>query len=205
MTDTCMRCPYVRPRSARHTRGFVLTTQTDELNKLRLCDEHARQFDRDLGMWMQCAELIEMDHDIVSPSVVSAQRPNGSRGTFGDMDAARIRALRERAASKRKPSSSTPTDEPDPYVLIGPRADQWRFTIHAQQRASERGFDVHTVLQAAVHPESSAPSRQGENVFYHVKGNCCTVVDTEKKEIITVYDYFEYLCKASKATSKGIA
>lgn len=198
---TCMRCPYVRPRRATVQRSFMLAQYPDEQYDLNLCDVHGAQFDREQNVWATVADVVEVEPTTVRPT--RAFRSD-SRRRFGDDSAARIRALKEKANAGRTP---TVVKEDDRDVLIGPSHDQWLFTIHAQERAKERGFNVQDVLKAAANPHTTAPSsrKDSPNVFYHVTNDCCAVVDRKRKMIVTVYTKFQYLCKAANATTKGIA
>lgn len=202
MSDKCMRCPYVRPRRATQQRSFMLAQYPDEQYDLDLCDEHAAQFDRDLYVWMDLADIVDVEPTMARPS--RAFRPDSPRGA-GDESATRIRELREKANASRTPTVVTEDDERD--ALIGPSHDQWLFTRHAQKRAKERGFDMQDVLKAAAHPHTSAPSsrKDSPHVQWRLTDECCAVVDVETKEILTVYNKFQYYCKAANATTKGIA
>lgn len=192
----CVRCPHQRARKARHARHFMVGEESDELYFLRLCDADVERFDRDCNEWVRVAVLIP-----------SSTRPS-TESYFGDGSAQRIRELRERAAQRAKESNENVV--PVPRSTAGQRdarLDKWRFTVHAQKRAEERGFSTEQVLNAAAYPVTILPvptDREGREAVYHVSGECCTVVNPDTKEIITVFTKFEYLLRAD-THAKGIA
>lgn len=185
MSGTCMRCPYGRERVGDHARYFTVGEDPEEVYSLELCGEHARRFDMDLNLWGSLANVV--------PLPAGAVRSPVSREFVGDGSAARIRELRERAARDRPVAV---VDEDREEILLGSRAEQWRFSPHAQQRAKERGFTPEQVLTAAAYPETKMPSPSHADRRYHVTDPCCAVVDPKTKLIITVYTKFEYLCKS---------
>lgn len=194
LSDTCMRCPYNSPRRAKHTRLWAIGENTF---RTRLCDKHAQVFDRDQNAWVMYADVIPLDKP-----VGATVRPPTSR-EFGDDSARLILRLKERAAAKGVGRTENLDDGTE--VLIGPHADEWRFTRHAQERAEQRGFTAKEVLQAAAYPETTAQNIHGDvGTYYYVAGECALVVNPKEKHIITVYNRFEYLMNVS-AQEKGIA
>ena len=162
---------------------------------LALCMEHARRFDLDVNPWTFLADVREA----VSPAI---ERPQVPRGNFVDSDAARIRALKEKAAAR---FGSRVVEEERDYDLIGTRGDEWRFTRHAQERATKREFTPEQVLRAAAHPEIKLPNRNPTHpgTVYHVAGGCCAIVHPQQKRIITVLDYLEYSCRTVNDARKA--
>jgi hypothetical protein len=199
----CMRC--LRVRRADHARIILVGENPQDVCRTQLCNDHVESFDVEFGVWCGLAVTAE-----TQPQWSRALRL--TRSEFGDDAALRIRELKERAAG-RQPRSANVDDATEGEVRLGPLSDQWRFSLHAQQRAEERGFAPNQVLWAASHPHFTAPttgSNAGPDLFYHVSGDCCAVVNVRQKIIITVYNKFEYLCQISHGprtatAKKGIA
>lgn len=191
----CVRC-LRRSRPGEHVRLLMAGEDPQEACRLYLCDSHADDFDVDFEVWRGIADVAE-----TQPAWARTLRM--ARTEFGDDAAARIRELKERATSRQQRPTSADSSEGE--IRLGPLSDQWRFSLHAQQRAQERGFSPAQVLQAATRPDVTAPttgSNAGPNLFYHVNSDCCAVVNVQKKIIITVYNKFEYLCQISHGPSK---
>lgn len=200
-TANCMRCTRSRAGRAEHTRVLLVGEDPRDVCRIRLCESHVEQFDIDFDAWSSLADIVELQ-----PATARALRSTGS--TFGDDSAIRIRALKERAASRlQEVANDDTTDE----VRLGPRTDEWRFSLHAQQRAEERNFSPAQVLRAASSPTTTAPTtgkNAGPDLFYHVNGGVCAVVNVRQRIILTVYEKFEYLCQISRGSTparKGIA
>lgn len=193
MSD-CMRCPYNRTRRAKLTRFFTIGENPDQVLKLRLCEACTARFDRELHQWIMVAELIELP----APAL-RVTRAAGGSPVFGDESAKRLRELREKAQGA-KPVATVTSEAVVDEVLIGPRADEWRFTVHAQKRAKQRNFTTAQVLKAAAYAETTMPCNDPDNpdAYYHVADDCCVVVNPKQKIIITTYEKFEYLLKSSE-------
>jgi hypothetical protein len=187
----CVRCLGSRAASARHARYLMLGEDPQEAYRVQLCDGHADEFDRDIGAWSILADAVELQ-----PERARALRLGASE--FGDDDAARIRELRERAAARRP--RAVDADEAS-EVQLGSGSDEWRFSVHAQDRAGERNFTKQQVLQAAAFPTTTAPTvgqDAGPDKFYHSRNGVTTVVDRRKRIIVTVYNKREYDCQISR-------
>lgn len=191
VSGTCMRCPYGRPRDAEFVRQFTIGDDSEEVYVIRLCAEHARRFDCDFNIWANLADVVE-----ANPPTIQGVRPKVSR-EIGDDAAARIRELRERAARRSGATAKVAQDD-EGDVLLGARADEWRFSVHAQDQAKLRHFTPEQVLKAAAYPDTTMPNSSPEHpsTFFHVLDPCCAVVDRKTKRIVTVYTKFEYLCKS---------
>lgn len=194
MSGTCMRCPYGRPRDAEYLRQFTISEAPESVYVLRLCAEHARRFDCDLNIWVNLADEVEG-----TPPTIRGIRPTVSR-KIGDDAAARIRELRERAAERARPVADSSTTEGE--VVMGPRSDEWRFTVHAQKRAEERGYTLQQAYEAAANPTLRKPADEG--CEFRANGECCVVVDVTKKLIVTVHDKFTNVLMMADVRQKEV-
>lgn len=186
----CVRCLGSRPDRARHARYLMLGEDPQEAYRVQLCDEHAEEFDRDIGAWSILADAVELQ-----PERARALRLGTSE--LGDDHAARIRELRERAASRQRRVDADTASE----VRLGSDSDEWRFSVHAQDRAGERNFTRQQVLRAAAFPERVTPvvgEQAGPGIFYHYRGGITAVVNRLERIIITVYTQREYDCQSSR-------
>lgn len=200
----CVRCLRGGATRGRHARVLLVGENPQEVCRIQLCDDHVDSFDLEFDVWRGLADLAP-----TQPQWSRALRL--SRSEFGDDATMRIRELRERAA-RRRPRREAVGSTSEGDVYLGPLSDQWRFSLHAQQRATERGFTPEQVLQAATNPTVTAPQvgrNAGPGQYYHVNDDCCAVVDAQQKIIITVHNKFEYLCQISRGpvstARKGIA
>lgn len=190
-TTACMRCP-PRPRvAATHTRYLMVGEDSDEACHIRLCESHMREFDRDIGAWVPLADVVELD-----PARARALRRGASE--YGDEAARQIRELRERAAARRPRANSSAAGEVQPSSVF----DEWRFSVHAQERAEERNFTRQQVLLAAISPTTTAPTTgkdAGPDKFYHSRAGVTVVVNRRERIIITVYRQSEYDNKIARS------
>jgi hypothetical protein len=188
----CDRDGFGKERPATQERVFALE---DRYYKLELCDEHAKMFDREVGAWARLAAEIDTP-DFARPR---SQFFLDERAR----ETARIRELSQKAkeqaavgdfATKRAAAMAAQVEadvaaesEARSRKLI-PGGMKWRLTDHARERAEQRGYTVHDVLEAAARPDHTYASVRDPELTIHERAGCRVVVDGRSCAIITVID-----------------
>lgn len=172
--ELCVRCPVGREKEATRTEMLALG---DTRFQLRLCETHGEALVRDVFAWGRLGEQLE-------------EIPKGTRFTpeyaaeqrrLADL---RTKQAQEDRAKERHPSA-TPVTKPQKLRGLPHDADQWVFTLHAQQRLQEREISVVDALRAACEPSVVRHGRTDDTAI-HENGEAKVVVNPNTKEILTV-------------------
>lgn len=205
--DVCDRCVPGREKEAAAVRHFAIE---DRLYELRLCEQHAEMFDRDMGVWTQLAQ--EADN---YPGL-TVRKPVASRFTAEAAERARrAAALRVRQQEHHSPAVSAPPDAlPAPTAVgtvtplgtlkpvePGERwANGWLITPHAAEKALERGYTDEEILTVATRHEVEVPSLKNSTVTERFRGDHGIVVNPTTKVVITVIPKKDVLARLDEIT-----
>lgn len=160
---------------------------------LRLCEEHARMFDREMFAWTRLGEELAA----VTPMF-------GSKYAEDARKAATLRARQQPVHSHHEAQESAP-QIPAPSISHRPHrlgqplsAEQvkpgerysngWLLTPHAAERAEQRRYSIDEVLTAAARPEITYDDQAAGGVIrrIHQAGGCAVAVNTQEKVVLTV-------------------
>lgn len=194
--EVCDRDQFGKARVATQTRVYSLENRW---YRLRLCDEHAEMFDRDMGRWTHLSEEIDPPTEYVTTSRVrseffTAELLEDARRTTRireAAEAARRQAASEEFARRRRAEidAETALQEEEHAFKTIPNARLWRLSQHARQRMGERGFDVDDVLRTATTPmHTYRQPWRGDDIAIYQRGDCRIAVNDTERVIITVID-----------------
>lgn len=193
--EVCDRDAFGREKPFTEVRRFSVD---DNAYILKLCDQHAEMFDRDMMGWMRVAA--DDDTRQRAPSFFTRAQVEADR------KAAQLRAVQTLPPSDR---TDDHTNHTDPVYIVGdsddsdpgdtaaaisavvsvPQAGEgWYLTQHAKDQAAERGFTEAEMLSAADRPEwtYTNPEEYDPGTMIHVRNGCAVSVNRAQRRIITV-------------------
>lgn len=179
----CERCPGLKPHRAVEEIEFSVR---GEPQAIWLCVKHRDEFLKMLRPWRQCART-----PVGAAPTRQAFDPVASQELMR-----RIVELKERANEHATPVIVTR----DTAMRGGPEFDQWRFSLNAHRGTVERGFDPLTVLVVAAKPAERFRGHDG--AWCHARDDILTVVDEDKRLVITVYERFEYHVETARKNTE---
>lgn len=176
--ELCVRCPVGREQEATRTE---LLSLGDTRFELRLCEAHGEALVRDVFAWGRLGIQLENlpSSSKFTPEYAAAHRRAAELRTE--------QAKEDRARNNHPAGKGTPATQPQTGKLRGlPHdADEWVFSLHAQQRLQQREIAIVDALRAACEPLVVRQGRTPDTAI-HENGEAKVVVNPNTKEILTV-------------------
>jgi hypothetical protein len=163
----CQRCSTKHPATT--TEKFSFSGSTYEID---LCEAQADALYRDFFSWARLGRDVS--------AVERARVSDEQRATKITFPVARRTEILDPIAEPVKTLRAVVSTLP-------PKAEEWRLSLHARERCTQRGITREQALWSAVDPATDLPHTTEPDLRVRKRGDTIAIVDPIDQEVITVW------------------